>query len=282
MGRYHAMKLAARDDVELLGVVDPDSRFLPELPRLERVPADADFAVIATPTRLHVETALPLLRGGLPCLVEKPLAATPREAEQLAGFAGLGVNHIERFNPALEVLPSDVRPGYVRAERLAPFGGRGIDVDVVHDLMIHDLDLVLHLAGGEAREIRAVGVPVRTAGVDIAEVWMETTTGCVATLTASRISRAPSRRLRLVARDRYWSLDMAARSASQSRWGDGVLDAEPLEVGTADALEASIAGFIASVRGEAGVPVSGADGLAAVRLASRVSARIAERLGAAR
>ena len=282
MGRYHAAKLLSRSDVTLLGIVDPGSPHHPGVPRLDAVPDEADFAVVATPTRLHGASALPLLERGIPCLVEKPLAATLDEAEALAAHAHVCVNHIERFNPGLSALPAGLRPRYLRLERMAPPTARGTDVDVIHDLMIHDLDLVLHLTGcalAGVTEVRAVGVPVLTGGVDIAECWLETADGCVATLTASRVSRKPSRHLRVVADDgTYWSVDLAARAAARVRWGEGDLDAEPLTVGSADALESMIDAFLAAVRGERAYPVSGREGLAALSLARAVSDQIGSRL----
>jgi len=280
MGRYHAAKLMSREDVTLVGIVDPDSPHHPTVPRLEAVPAGVDFAVVATPTRLHGASALPLLERGVPCLVEKPIGATLAEARALAAHDHVCVNHIERFNPGLRALPEGLRPRYLRLERMAPPTARGTDVDVIHDLMIHDLDLVLHLTGSDAADVRAVGVPVITDGVDIAECWLETADGCVATLTASRVSRKPSRHLRVVADDgTYWSVDLAARAAARVNWGEGELDAEPMTVGSADALESMIDAFLSAVRGERAYPVSGRDGLRALALAHTVSERVQIRLG---
>lgn len=284
MGRYHTGKLLAREDVDLVGIVDPDTPHHPELPRLdyESLPGDLDFAVVAAPTRLHRALAEPLLARGIACLVEKPLGATLEEARALAAYDRVCVNHVERFNPALAALPAGLEPRYLRLERMGVPVGRGTDVDVIHDLMIHDLDLVAHLTRSEVVELRAVGVPVLGSGVDIAECWLETASGCVATLTASRVSRTPSRRLRVVAADTYWSVDLARREAQRVRWGAGELGAEPVEVPHADALERLIDGFLAGVRGDAPFPVSGSEGLAALELARQVAEQIQGRLDAAR
>ena len=275
MGTFHARKLAARPDVDLLGVVDPDAG-RDEFPRTGLDQA-LDFAVVATPTAVHVQTALPLLERGVPCIVEKPLGASAELAAQLAVFPQVSVNHVERYNPALAALPAGVRPHYLRAERIGVFHGRGTDVDVVLDLMIHDLDLVLHLSGGEITELRAVGVPVVTDGVDIAEAWVETSTGCVATLTASRVSRAPKRVLRVVADEAYWSLDLGQRQAARVDWRAGELGAVPESVTPSDALESLHRDFLAAVRGERPYPVPGHEALAAVEAAERVAAAIAAR-----
>lgn len=272
MGGLHARKLLARDGVDLVAVLDPAG--VPAgLPGVASLPSDLDFAVVAVPTDQHVAVALPLAQAGLPLLVEKPLAADVRSAERLAGFDAITVNHIERWNPALAALPAGFRPRYLRAERLSPWGPRGTDVDVVLDLMIHDLDLVLHLCGEGVTDVRAVGVPVRTSGVDIAEVWLETASGVVATLTASRVSRKPVRQLRAVGEDGYFSLDLRARTAAVVRFRDGELEPESLSVPGGDALEAVQGDFLAAVRGERAYPAPASEALAAVTLALRVTAQ---------
>lgn len=272
MGRHHARRLLERDDVELVAILDPVVPPEPELAALHRARLpDVDFVVIAAPTALHHALARPLLEAGLPALVEKPLAATPAEAEALARFAQVCVGHVERFNPALSVLPADARVRYLRAERLAPPKQRGGLTDVVADLMVHDLDLALALAGGEVTELRAVGVPVLGAGVDIADVRLETSTGCVASLVASRISRKRTRSLRVVGEGCYWSLDLDAHRAERVRWGEGTLGAEHLEVPKVNALVALHDAFLAMARGERSSPVSGAEGARAVALAAEVS-----------
>jgi predicted dehydrogenase len=256
----------------LVGVLDPAG--VPDgLPALDRLPTDLDFAVIAVPTARHVAVSLPLARAGLPLLIEKPLAASRAEGEALAGCDAVSVNHIERWNPTLAALSPRFRPRYLRAERLSPWGPRGTDVDVVLDLMIHDLDLVLHLTGEAVSDVRAVGVPVRTSGVDIAEVWLETVGGAVATLTASRVSRKPVRQLRAVGTDGYYSLDLRARTAARVRYQDDELAAEPVAVPSRDALEAVHTDFLAAVRGEQDYPAPVSEALAVVALAERVTAQ---------
>ena len=279
MGRIHARKLLANPEVELVAVVDPAPLDGVELPWADELPEGIDLAVVAVPTTLHLKVALPLLEAGVACLVEKPLAASVEEAVLLAPFERLMVNHIERFNPALEpLLGSSAR--YIKCERLAPApkGGtlRCADVDVVHDLMVHDLDLVRHLSGGEVVEVRAVGASLITEGVDIAEVWCETDNGCVALLTASRASSTRTRTIRLVDGDSYFSVDLDRRSASRTAWSDD-LSREELGGFDGDAIERAHAAFIAMARGEATSPVTGRDGLAVVELAARVSAAIEER-----
>ncbi len=276
MGELHARKLQARHDVDLVGVLDPAG--VPgDLPGVDRLPTDLDFAVIAVPTARHAEIALPLAEAGLPLLIEKPLAGTVQDALKLAVFDAITVNHIERWNPVLGALPFGFRARYLQAERLCPWGPRGTDVDVVLDLMIHDLDLVLHLVGGELKELRAVGMPVRSEGVDIAEVWLETSNGGVATLTASRVSRQPVRRLRAVGRDGYFSLDLWKQEATRVRFQQDQLDAEPVAVAERDALEGVHEDFLAAVRGEGSWPVPAAQADQVMVLAEQVTAQARSR-----
>ncbi|MCP4809846.1 MAG: Gfo/Idh/MocA family oxidoreductase [Proteobacteria bacterium] len=272
MGRIHAEKLVGREDVELC-VLDPAG--VPEhLPAVDALPARLDAAIIAVPARSHADVALPLLRRGVACLIEKPLAVG-EDVALLERFDRLTVGHIERFNPALAALPDGVVPRFIRSERLAS-PGRRTDVDVVMDLMIHDLDLVLHLAG-EVVEVRAIGLDARGKGIDAAEVWLETETGCVATVTASRVSRSGARTMRVVDEAAYWSLDLGSKAAGRVPWRAGDLAAEAVDVPDSDAVEALHDAFLGAVRGERPFPVPAADGARAVRLAERVLAAIADR-----
>ncbi len=272
MGAHHLLKLAARDDVRVRPVDPPKGLHGPV--------GAVDFAVIAVPTRAHLEAALPLLEAGVPCLVEKPLAVDLEQASRMVAFPHCLPGHVERFNPVFSVLEG-VRPRYLEAQRMAPPSGRGQDVDVVQDLMIHDLDLVRWLLGGPVTELRSVGLglPRDTAhggeGVDIANLRLETEGGGVATLTASRISRRGSRRLRLFTDTDYWSLDLGERSAQRVRWSEGELEGVAVPVPAADPLEAEHAAFLAHVRGERPYPLVPHDGLAALELALRVSRSLA-------
>ncbi len=263
MGRHHARHLAG----EALVVVDPEQGLTPSL-------AELDCAVIAVPTSLHAEVAVPLLEAGIPCLVEKPLAATLEDARRLAAYPLLSVGHIERYNPAFRVmLPVDAR--FVQAERLAPFAGRSPDADVVLDLMVHDLDLFLALLPPEDRvvtEVRANGLAVRTGRVDIAHARVETAGGRVGVFTASRVSRAGARHFRVMAPGVYWSLNLGIRKAHRVRWGEEQLGEEPVEVPPGDALADELAAFLAAVRSGGPFPVPGADGLAALELALTIQA----------
>ncbi len=274
MGRLHAAHLAARDEVHLVGVFDPAPDTRLQLPWIDGVPRDLDFAVVATPSEFHFEASLPLLESGVACLVEKPLASRLEAVTKLAEFERLSVNHLERYNPAIGVLSSKARPRYVRTERLAPGSGRNMDVDVVLDLMVHDIDLVLHLAGGEVTDMRAVGTGVGPSGVDIAEVWLELSTGCVATLAASRLSDGVSRRMRVVCEEDYWSLDLLNHTAEHVFWRENARQKRDIPVLDRDPLWCMHDAFLGAVRGERVFPVPGSEAAEAVVLALRIGETI--------
>ena len=263
MGRLHAVKLRARSDVQL-SIIDPAEGFSDD------VLGKPDFAVIATPTQTHATVAGPLLAAGIPCLIEKPLAPSLDIAAALATHRHLAVGHIERFNPVFSGLPKGDL-AYVSIERLAPHSGRSGDLDVIDDLMIHDLDLILHWVGGEVAEVRAKGLSISgekldmvTARIELVQASGET---AVANITASRVSERTVRTWRAFAPGEYWSLDLHQRTGKYARWGG---ETTPLEVPTIDPLEAQHDAFLRAVRGEQGFPCSGQDGLRALHLAERV------------
>ena len=287
MGRIHARKLLSNPHVELVAVVDPNPIMeagLASLPWVDKLPTNIDFAVVAVPTALHATVALPLLVAGVPCLVEKPLGGSLADAAALAKFDYVTVNHVERFNPNLAPVVGS-SPKYIRSERLAltqtdSGRRRGGDVDVVHDLMIHDLDLVRYLTGDEVSFVNAVGASLHcdseAKGVDIAEVWLETDGGCVAVLTASRASNKRMRRLRVVDGNSYWSVDLDGGLGEKVGW-DSSLSRVATTSNGRDAIESMHEAFLAMVRGECASPVTGLDGLRAVELAERVSGAIEAR-----
>ena len=279
MGRLHGRRLAEREDAALVAVIDPapplDGDTTPREADLRALDGlgPLDFAIVAAPSSAHGALARALLDRGLAVLVEKPLTPTAAEAEALVGEARLSVSHLERYNPALRALPAGGAPRYLRAERLAPPHSRGLDVDVILDLMIHDLDLALWLGGGApVRALQAVGVSVRGGGLDIAEAWIELEGGFTATLTASRVSRAAARRLRVVNDGEYFSLDLLGRRAERVPWGEGDLVGHAVDVPPGDNITALHDAFFAAVRGEAPFPVPAAEGARAVALAERVAA----------
>ena len=297
LGSLHAEKYAARGDVELAAVYDSDleratsvaarlgcraARSLPEL-------LDACRAVsVAVPVVAHEAVGLAAIAAGCHVLMEKPLAASLAAGERLvAAAAGAGlvlqVGHIERFNPVIRDLHHIVsHPRFVECHRLAPFAGRGTDTDVVLDVMIHDLDLLAYLVDDEVVSVEAVGVPVLSRNVDIANVRIRFRRGCVANVTASRVSLKRERKLRIFQEDTYVSMDFDARSALIARrdpaaavGADGVIDmsaigVEVREFGAADPLAAEIEAFVAAVRGQAAPAVTAGEALAALQLAERI------------
>ena len=273
MGAHHLRKLAARPDVRVRAV-DPPKGLVGPVGR-------PDFAVVAVPTRVHLEVALPLLEAGVPCLLEKPMASNVEEASWLMAFPHCLPGHIERFNPVFSVIEgTPVR--YLQAERMASPSGRGGDVDVVREIMVHDLDLVRWLLGGPVADLRAVGLalpggPAEGAEprVDIANARLETVGGLVATLTASRISRRGTRKLRLFTDADYWSLDLGERRAERVRWSAGEVEGVPVPVPTTDPLDAEHDALLAHVRGDEPYPMTPEDGLLALELAERTCQAIA-------
>lgn len=298
LGRHHARHLAMLGEAKLVGVFDTDpdraravaaevgtTAFTDLDALLERVEA----VTVAVPTPAHAAVGLRALARGVPVLMEKPLAASVEEADSLIAAAARGglqlqVGHIERYNRALRAAEPYLNgPRYIESLRLAPFQPRGTDVAVVLDLMIHDLDLVLHLIGGaQATEVRASGLSLLSSHLDLANARVEFTNGAVALATASRVSRERIRRLRLFQPNGYLSLDLASGRGEFMRvrgdWRPGtgqaltdVVERIELEAPEADALQLELRSFVHAVRGRREVVVSGDEGRAALALALRVA-----------
>lgn len=306
LGRHHARILAALEGVQLVAVADPDEARGRDIartygcrwvPAADGLASGLDCAVIATPTVQHGASAAPLLRAGVACLVEKPLAPDPEAgrailADAAAGRALLGTGHVERFNPAIRrALELRIEPRFIEAHRLAPYTFRSTDVGVVLDLMIHDLDLVLAWAGKEVERVDAVGGRVLSDTEDIVSARLQLRGGAVANLTASRLSLKPMRRFRVFGPDCYVSVDSQERYAllvrrkpglsmeqvrAAARTSDPVaaykdfLLVEELTLDDDEPLRAELRAFTAAVRAGSVAPVTGEDGLAAVELAHRV------------
>lgn len=292
LGTYHLEKLTQHPGASLMGVVEPDAarrdkatrRFeIPGYARLEAVDQPADAAIIAAPSTTHLELGLQALERGWDVLVEKPIADTVEAGQQLVARAAarariLQVGHTERFNPAVAAaMATSDRPRYIVSERLGPFTGRSTDVDVVLDLMIHDLDIVGHLIPAELVETRAIGVPVLTDAVDMASARLTFADGTVAQLSAGRASLEPVRKLRFFTAERYLSVDCASREVKCVRRlppapGSSYpqLTGEPVDVDSGDALQRQDAAFLHAVRTRAQPVVDGAAGLRALALAEAV------------
>jgi predicted dehydrogenase len=301
LGQHHARHLAALGEVRLVGVCDLDggraAKIAAELGaaafmEVDDLLARVEAVTIAVPTPAHAEVGLRALELGVPVLMEKPLAATLAEADSLIAAAGrkqlqLQVGHIERYNRALRAAePFLDGPRYMESLRLAPFQPRGTDVAVVLDLMIHDLDLVLHLTGGStATEVRASGISILSSHLDLANARVEFANGAVALATASRVARDRIRRLRLFQPNGYFSLDLASGDGEFMRvrtgWQPGtgreladVVERIVLEAPEADALALELQSFVHAVRGQHEVVVRGEEGRAALALALRVAAAV--------
>jgi predicted dehydrogenase len=295
-GSRHVDKWAALDDVELAYVVDRDgdlarkiARKHGALPAIDcaEIAGKVDVASVAVPTQHHFGVASALLDAGIHVLVEKPLTPTLEEADALVAAAEargleLRVGHLERFNPALmAVRDRIVRPRFMECHRLAPFKPRSTDVDVVLDLMIHDIDIILSLVPAEVAEVRASGVPVLTDSVDIANARIEFTDGCVANVTASRVSAKSMRKLRVFQPDTYVSIDFESRECAVARklpgeGRDGMpkIDHQLRRFAQGDSLEAELRAFVDAVRGRARPGATGREGRRALDLALAVSHRI--------
>jgi predicted dehydrogenase len=318
-GRHHARVYAGLPDVDLVAVADRDPAAAREaaarhgcaaVADAADLPAGLDAVSVAVPTESHASVAVPLLRKGIACLVEKPFAATLADGEAILAAAAegkstLAAGHIERFNPAVSGMGKDpLKPRFIEVNRIAPFSFRSADVGVVLDLMIHDLDLLLHLAGSEPVRVEAVGVPVLTPFEDIANARIEFASGCVADVTASRVGTKVERKLRLFSGEVYMVLDFALRQGWTYRkspdltlekvmrlkagaknladlkdvvFGD-LLRVEPVRISEHEPLKAELEAFLDCVRRGTRPVVSGEDGFRALRLALEITGKIRERL----
>jgi len=301
LGRHHARHLATAHGAHLVGVYDTDALRAEEVAAtcgtrayrdLEQLLARVEAVTVAVPTAAHAEVGLGALERGVAVLMEKPLAGTLEEADRLLAAAAargvpLQVGHVERFNRAIRAAsPFLENPRYLESTRLSMFQPRGTDVAVVLDLMIHDLDLLLHLTGGvEATDVRASGVAVLSPHLDMANARVEFAHGAVANVTASRMARERVRRLRLFQPNGYFSLDLGSGTGEFMRLRAGfqpgaavsledIVERVPLEAPSADALALELASFVQVVRGGVASVVTGAEGRAALALALRVTGAI--------
>ena len=293
LGKFHAEKLAALPDCELVAVVDVDEATRERVAASCRTRAVADYhellgavdaVCIAVPTPLHHAVARDFLLHDAHVLVEKPVTTTVAEARELVTLADerrlvLQVGHLERFNPAITALRERVSsPRFIEAYRVAPFKERGLEVDVILDLMIHDIDIAQTLVGAPIERIAANGTSVFSNKPDIANARIQFASGCVANLTASRVSLKTERSLRLFQHDAYLSADLHAKRLKVYRMrapGDGErwpeVDVEEIEGGESDALRAEIEAFIASVRHGRPPAVSGQEGMRALATAIEIA-----------
>jgi predicted dehydrogenase len=298
-GRNHVRVWRELEGAELVGIVDTDAdraaRVAAEystraLPGLESFAAEGINAVsLAVPTKEHARIGCRLLENGLDVLVEKPIAASLDEADNLIAAASLHgrilqVGHVERFNPAVAAVQSIVsRPMFFEVHRLGIFTPRSLDIDVVYDVMIHDLDIVLSLVNSPIVDLKAVGIPVMTDKVDIAHTRVEFETGTVANLTASRVSTERVRKMRFFQEHEYISLDFTRQDVLRVRVKPATpqpeINFEKLATKSEEPLHAELRAFLDSVRTRRTPAVDGLAGRRALELADRVMAGILEHAG---
>jgi predicted dehydrogenase len=296
LGRQHARVYSHIVGARLVGVHDTDTTRADDVvrshggrsfPTLSALLDEVDAVSVAVPTLDHLSVSSAVLRAGKDVLVEKPMTTTLEEADELIALAKergrvLQVGHIERFNPATEVLRSaGAKPRFIEVHRMGAFSPRSLDIDVVLDLMIHDLDIVLTLDGSEPVQIEAVGVPVLTPRVDIANARLRFASGLVANLTASRVSVERIRKFRVFSPRTYVSADFTAREAQVYRLKEGgagrpEIQAERVSAPDQEPLRRQLEAFLQAVRERTEPVVGGADGRRALALAQAILGRMAE------
>ena len=297
LGRFHAQKYAAMDDVDLVGVADID------LERAESVAKECDTSPftdylalldvvdavsIVVPTIYHHQVAAACLERGIDILLEKPMTTTLEEADDLIGWADekkliLQVGHLERFNPAVIAMqPLLNNPLFIEAHRLSVFKNRGTDVDVILDLMIHDIDIILSIIDSPIKDIHTVGAPVITQLTDIANARIVFKNGCTANITVSRISMDNMRRMRIFQPGKYMSVDFSKKEVMAIKLKQGSTNDQPLPdiskygFTSQDVLELELTDFVSNVRNRTKPTVSGQEGRRALDVALRVIKQIKE------
>lgn len=294
LGRFHAQKHAAIESCELVGVCDSSQERANEIAKElsceaftdpKELLGKVDAVSIASTTKTHFELAKLFLSNGIHVLVEKPITEHSEEAIELCRIAKeknlkLQVGHIERFNPALESVKEKLKakPLFIEVHRLAPFNPRANDVDVVLDLMIHDIDVILSLVDSPVKEVKAVGVPVLTSGVDIANARIEFEGGTICNVTASRVSQTAHRKFRVVQKQQYLSIDfgngevgLTTRTGEAAEGEIPPLEHESFNLEKGDALYIETEAFLNSVINDTPCVVTGEAGLGALKLAEEIS-----------
>lgn len=299
VGQHHARIYRELPGVELAGIADIDPARLQEVKRVAEAPVFQDYrelfghvdgVSLAVPTHLHAQIARECLDRGVDVLVEKPMTQTLEEAEELTDLAKqrgriLQVGHVERFNGAVRALHRIVKtPGFIECHRLSPFPQRGTDVDVILDLMIHDIDIILSLVKSPVSQVNAVGVPVLTDRVDISNARLEFASGCVANVTASRVSIERLRKIRIFQPDTYISLDYASQEITLFRRLPPDLASQPPQlprivreevvVEKEEPLRLQLMSFLSSIRERTRPEVSGEEAVEALRVASQILAKM--------
>ena len=296
LGQFHAEKYAAIPGSELVAVVDNNPARAEEIGGKLGVPAFADYrdildkvdaVSIVVPTQYHFETARAFLERGVHVLLEKPITVTLDEADELIRIAAeqkaiFQVGHLERFNPVILALEGVVnKPGFIESVRIAPFKPRGTDVNVVLDLMIHDIDIIQHIVGSGVAQINSIGAPVFTDEEDIANARISFANGCIANVTASRISLKSERRMRIFQPDAYINVDFQNRKLAIFRKGSGEMfpgvpnvEVEEKSFEQCDALKSEIESFLDAVANGTPPRVTGEDGRRALETALKINKKL--------
>jgi len=289
IGKNHARLYAETEAVDFAAIYDTDATTAKDIARQYEVRATnsledfselIDAASVATPTNSHFAIAQPLLEKGKHLLIEKPIAENTAEASQLAELAVqrqlvLQVGHVERFNPVLSALEARLtHPRFIEAHRLSPFPNRSTDIGVVLDLMIHDLEIILHLVRSPVQTIDAVGVPVLSQREDIANARLRFENGCVANITSSRISPERMRKIRVFQEDAYLSLDYQNQTGEIYRKVGGGIERTEVEIEKEEPLKRQLLSFIECARAGLQPKVSGFEATAALELAVEITKRI--------
>jgi len=285
LGMQHARILSYLEEAELKGVADIDFKKALDIGNRHRVQYyenyenmldEIDAAIVATPTSEHFSIAIKLLKEGKAVLVEKPITETVEQGEQLVSAAKknkliLQVGHLERFNPAVEALENVIsEPKFIEVQRLGSFSARSLDIDVVLDLMIHDLDIILALIKDEVRAIRSSGIHVLSEKIDIASARLEFKSGCVATLTASRVHQGKVRKLRIFEPTSCYTIDYIDQEVKIYPLNGRQTDIKSLKIEKEEPLKKELKNFFRSIREGKTRKVSGEEGLRALKLAYRV------------
>ena len=294
LGKFHAQKYAGHPEAALVAVVDTDSGRAKALAAETGSTALSDYrdlysqiqaASVVVPTPLHHAIAKDLLEHGIHLLLEKPMTVTIAEAQELNALARernliLQIGHLERFNPAYLAVADKVKnPLFIESHRLNSFQERGTEVDVILDIMIHDIDLILNLVHDEVKSIHAVGIPVISTMIDIANARLEFERGCVVNVTASRISDKGMRKIRIFQPDAYISIDFAAQGVSLYRKIEEegripYIVSEKLSIEPGDSLRDEIKAFLTAVRQRSIPPVPGEAGMRALKVALEITEQI--------
>jgi len=285
LGTQHARILSYLEGAELRAVADIDFQKALQIgnrhgvkyfQNYEEMIDDIDAAIVATNTSDHFSVALRLLENGKHVLVEKPITETVEQGEQLIAAAEvnkliLQVGHLERFNPAVEAVENMISdPRFIEVQRLGSFSARSLDIDVVLDLMIHDLDIILALIGDEVVSIKSSGIHVLSEKTDIANARLEFRSGCVATLTASRVHQGKVRKLRIFEPTSYYSIDYIDQEVKVFPLDGRQTDIKTLKIQKEEPLKKELVNFLACIKSGRTEKVSGREGLRALRLAHQV------------